>query len=53
MMTEEENIIVRRIVSKPHTVWTKADNDYLWSLFKRGHRDQIKAIRNEMLLSDG
>lgn len=51
-MDETTEAEARRILVNPVRSWSKQDHAFIYRLIKQGHRDALKALRNEALLDD-
>lgn len=51
-MNENEINAARAIFAKEPKHWTNEDNKYLYSLFKKGYRNELKTLRNQVLLEE-
>lgn len=40
------------ILVKPPQEWTRDENHFIWKLIKAGHRDALKALRNQVQLGE-
>lgn len=49
-MTETEEVDAKKILAKPSSEWSAADSVFLHKLIKRGFRDRLKVLRDEVLL---
>jgi hypothetical protein len=50
-MTEEEIQKASAILAKLPRDWSREENSFLYTLIKKGHRDSLKTLRTEVLLS--
>lgn len=51
-MNDEQRQRAGEILAKPAEHWSGDEHKYIYSLIKKGHRDALKALRNEVLLGD-
>jgi len=49
-MDETTKQLASNILAKAPNTWTREDNNFIWKLIKSGHKEDLKALRNQAQL---